>query len=117
QSLLIGLVGPGVEHRAPAALEVVSGHLEEVGPFVRIRHVSTQAAAELGLKIELGGDDEKPFGPGIALEFDVEALAQRAASAVRGDDVIGKEFAVFGFDLYLLGILGNCGNGTAEQNL
>jgi hypothetical protein len=48
--------------------------LEEVGPLVLAGHVFAEAAAERLLEIELGGDDEEPLRPGIALELDVEAL-------------------------------------------
>src|SRR5580765_873434 len=82
QRFLVALVGSRVVDRAPAALEVVARDLEEVGPLVLARHVVAEAAAERLLEIELGGDDEEPLRPGIALELDVEAFAHRAAPAV-----------------------------------
>src|SRR5919108_4699560 len=56
ERFLVALVLTRVVHRAPAALQVVAGDLEEVGPFLRIGHVVAIAAVERGCEIELRGD-------------------------------------------------------------
>src|SRR5919201_2751504 len=82
ERFLVALVLARVVHRAPATLEIVARHLEEIGPFLRIGHVVAIATAERGGEIEPGGDDEETLGPGEALELDAKALPHDAATAV-----------------------------------
>ena len=105
QRLLVLLVLARVEHRAPASLEIVARHLEQVGPLLGVGHVAAQAAAERRLEIELRGDHEEALRPGVALEVDAERLAHRAAAAVGADHVVGVVFCNIGFDLYPLVVL------------
>src|SRR5213596_703847 len=68
--------------------QVVAHDLEKVGPLLRVGDVAARAAAERGLEVEQRREDQKPLGPGVALERDVQAPAHRAAPAVAADHIV-----------------------------
>src|SRR5207302_5343624 len=57
--------------------------VSEVIPITTVEHL---------LKIVGHGKDQKSFGPGVAVEFDVEYFPDGAPAAVGADQVIGSKF-------------------------
>ena len=112
--LLVAFVLACGEHRAPAPFQIVSRDLEKVGPLLRIGDVAARAAAERGLEVEERREDEKPFGPGVTLERDVQALAHRAAPAVAADHIVED---MLRRNQRAFGVLRHIGDARSEPHL
>src|SRR5258706_4318183 len=116
--LLVRLVFPGRNHRAPAPLQIVAHDLEEVGPLLRIGDVAARAATQHRLEVEQGREHQEALGPGVAFEFDVEAFAHGAAPAVAADHVVEDvPFRALGRDAGAFRVLGEVGHARSEPKL
>src|SRR5258708_39365708 len=82
QRFLVALVLACIENGAPAPLQVVARHLEEVGPFIRVGHVVAQAATERGGENERRGADQEQPGPEKAPTLDDKTLAHTSSHTI-----------------------------------
>src|SRR5258705_1793438 len=116
--LLVRLVFPGRKHRAPAPLQIVAHDLEEVGPLLRVGDVAARAATQRRLEVEQAREHQEALGPGVAFEFDVEALAHGAAPAVAADHVVEDvPLRTLGRDAGASRVLGEVGHARSEPKL
>src|SRR5690606_33670101 len=84
--LRVGLADRRWKHGTPPPPHVVTGDLEKVRPLAGGGHVRARAAAQGGAEVVGAGQHHEAFWPGVALELDVQVLADGAAPAVTPDE-------------------------------
>src|SRR5512144_70360 len=83
---LVGFLGLCREHAAPKSLVVLTGHLHERNPTLRMCALIAQTESELS-EVVGGRHDVETLGPGEALERHTGGLANDAAPAVATEQI------------------------------